>query len=178
MSIVKENTYIDTLGVLLFSSRLLTPKKRLNTNKVFMSLENESGFEQLVLFNFFWYFLKFSAHIFCLFCEKLLKVFSFKSGKDIFYWWECKISTFIYSKIFAHFEVLCIHGEAFDLICCFKNSTKIFTIFGALVFRCINNLFLFPADYRTYFVIICDHFKEDKIQYIDFYTCYLLLSVA
>ena len=44
---------MDTFGVLLFSSRLLTPKRRLNTNKVFMSLENESGFEQLVLFNFF-----------------------------------------------------------------------------------------------------------------------------
>ena len=53
INIVNGNTYMDTFGALLFSSRLLTPKRRLNTNKVFMPLENESRFEQLVLFNFF-----------------------------------------------------------------------------------------------------------------------------
>ena len=44
-----ENTYIDTFGLLLFSSRLLTPKRRLNikANKVFISLEKCS-------FKFFW----------------------------------------------------------------------------------------------------------------------------
>ena len=26
--------------------------------------------------------------VFCLFCEKLLTLFSFKSGKNVFYWWD------------------------------------------------------------------------------------------